>query len=264
MQEHLEVDAEAPAPRGAPVQRHLDHAAQHVGSSRAASDDCLVSPGARVCRGWRGPSQQPGDQHDAEHDSAERPATAAPAVRLHPHQSERHPARDYRALAGTAVGRKHAAKKHYTSSGHGTYESTGQACFGAKWAGTGGWKTSYKETTTVTNVGTTTDTANGHSSYSWDVSEVAGGAACALELLKVPGDKPTGGATWNRGHVRIGSTGSEVQTFPTAPTVTTPCTESMTEPASGGGFSPGGMVLESKGSSLVFKVDLGFPGQGCD
>ena len=81
-------------------------------------------------------------------------------------------------LAGTAVGRKHAAKKHYTSSGHGTYESTGQACFGAKWAGTGGWKTSYKETTTVTNVGTTTDTANGHSSYSWDVSEVEAACVC--------------------------------------------------------------------------------------
>ena len=89
-------------------------------------------------------------------------------------------------------------------------------------------------------------------------------ALCALRLFKVPGDKPTGGATWNRGHVRIGSTGSEVQTFPTAPTVTTPCTESMTEPASGGGFSAGGMVLDSKGPSLVFKVDLGFPGQGCD
>jgi hypothetical protein len=116
----------------------------------------------------------------------------------------------------------------------------------------------------VTNVGTTTDTVNGHSSYGWDVSEVAGGAVCALRLFKVPGDKPTGGATWNRGHVRIGSTGSEVQTFPTAPTVTTPCTESMTEPASGGGFSAGGMVLDSKGPSLVFKVDLGFPGQGCD
>ena len=93
-------------------------------------------------------------------------------------------------LAGPAAGRPRPAKKSYTSSGHGTYERTGQACFGAKWAGTGGWKTSYRETTMEPNVGTTTDTATGDSSYSWDEKDVAGGAACALELLKYPGAKP--------------------------------------------------------------------------
>ena len=167
-------------------------------------------------------------------------------------------------LAGSAVGRQHPAKKSYTSSGRGTYESTDQACFGAKWAGTGGWKTSYKKTSTETNVGTSTDTVNGDTSYSWDESAVAGGAACALELLKYPGSKPTGGAFWNKGYVRIGSHGSEVQTFPTSPSVTTPCSESVTKPPSGGGFSAGDMLLEAKGSSLVFKVTLGFPGEGCD
>jgi hypothetical protein len=172
-------------------------------------------------------------------------------------------------LAGPAVGKqhapkKHAPKKHYTSSGHGTYESTGQACFGAKWAGTGGWKTSYKRTTIETNVGTTTDTLDGDSSYSWDERAVAGGADCALELLDFPGSKPSGGATWNKGSVRIGSSGQEVLTFPNAPTVKTPCTESVTKPPSGGGFSSGDMVLESKGSSLVFEINLGFPTEGCD
>ena len=112
--------------------------------------------------------------------------------------------------AGTAVGRKHAAKKHYTSSGHGTYESTGQACFGAKWAGTGGWKTSYKETTTVTNVGTTTDTANGHSSYSWDLSKVAPRFPWSRLLTRLPGDKPTGSATGTDCRHFIESTGVRV------------------------------------------------------
>ncbi len=172
-------------------------------------------------------------------------------------------------VAGPAVGKKHApkkhgSKKHYTASGHGTYESTGQACFGAKWVGTGGWTTSYKETTVEPNVGTTTDTFDGDSSYSWDESQAASGADCALELLKFPGSKPTGGATWNAGHARIGSKGREVETFPSSPTVTTPCTKSVTQPASGGGFSAGGMVLESKGSSLVFEVNLGFPSRDCD
>jgi hypothetical protein len=110
-------------------------------------------------------------------------------------------------LAGPAIGKKHAPKKHYTSSGHGTFESTGQACFGAEWAGTGGWKTSYERTTIETNVGTTTDTFDGDSSYSWDERAVAGGAERALELLKFPGSKPSGGATWNKGYVRIGSSG---------------------------------------------------------
>ena len=168
-------------------------------------------------------------------------------------------------LAGPAVGKQQAAaKKSYSSSGRGTYESTDQACFGAKWAGTGGWKTSYKKTSTETNVGTSTDTVNGDTSYSWDESAVAGGADCALELLKFPGSKPTGGAFWNKGYVRIGSHGSEVQTFPTSPPVTTPCSESVTKPPSGGGFSAGDMLPESKGSSLVFKINLGFPGEGCD
>jgi len=111
-------------------------------------------------------------------------------------------------MAGPAVAKKHPRKRSYTSSGQGTYQSTGQACFGAKWAGTGGWKTSYENTTTETNVGTTTDTVNGDSSYSWDESDVSAGAACALELLKYPGSKPTGDAFWNKGYVRIGSSGS--------------------------------------------------------
>jgi hypothetical protein len=165
-------------------------------------------------------------------------------------------------LAGSAVAKKHAAKKSYKSSGHGTYESTGQACFGAKWAGTGGWKTSYKETTTETNVGTSTDTLSGDSSYSWDERAVAGGAACAVGLLKSPGAKPFGGATWNEGYVRIGTNGNEVQTFPTSPTVTTPCSKAVTEPPSK--FASGDMVLESHGSSLVFEINLGLPVEGCD
>jgi hypothetical protein len=165
-------------------------------------------------------------------------------------------------LAGPAVGKKPTAKKSYTSSGHGTYESTGQACFGAKWAGTGGWSTSYKQTTTETNVGTSTDTFSGDSSYSWDERAVEGGAACALELLKIPGNKPTGGASWNQGYVRIGTKGNEVQTFPTSPTVTTPCTKAATEHPSN--FASGDMVLKSRGSSLVFEINLGLPGEGCD
>jgi hypothetical protein len=164
--------------------------------------------------------------------------------------------------AGAAVGKKHPAKKSYTSSGHGTYESIGQACFGAKWAGTGGWKTSYEETTIETNVGTSTDTFSGDSSYSWDESAVAGGADCALELLKIPGDKPAGGASWNKGYVRIGAKGNEVQTFPTSPTVTTPCSKAVTEHP--GQFASGNMVLKSSGSSVVFEINLGLPGEGCD
>jgi hypothetical protein len=170
-------------------------------------------------------------------------------------------------LAGPAVGKKppakkSPAKKSYTSSGHGTYESLGQACFGAKWAGTGGWSTSYKQTTTETNVGMSTDTFGGDSSYSWDERAVAGGADCALELLKIPGNKPTGGASWNEGYVRIGTKGSEVQTFPTSPTVTTPCSKAVTEHPST--FASGDMVLQSKGSSLVFEINLGLPVAGCD
>jgi hypothetical protein len=167
-------------------------------------------------------------------------------------------------LAGPAVGKKPSPKKSYKSSGNGTYESTGQACFGAKWAGTGGWSTSYNETSTETNVGTTTDTIHGDSSYSWDESDVEAGAGCALTLLKSPNFKPTGGAAWNKGYVRIGSKGSEVQTFPSSPTVTTPCTKSETEPPTGGGFSAGDMVVKSRGASLVFEINLGVPGEGCD
>lgn len=164
-------------------------------------------------------------------------------------------------LTGSAVGKKHPAKKSYTSSGHGTYESIGQACFGAKWAGTGGWKTSYKETTAETNVGTSTDTFSGDSSYGWDESEMAGGADCALELLKIPGDKPPGGASWNKGYVRIGTKSNQVETFPTSPTVTTVCDKAVTDPP--GKFASGDMVLKSNGSSLVFEINLGLPLEGC-
>jgi hypothetical protein len=165
-------------------------------------------------------------------------------------------------LAGSAVGKKPTAKKSYTSSGQGTYQSTGQACFGAKWAGTGGWSTSYEQTITETNVGTSTDTFSGDSSYSWDERAVAGGADCALGLLKIPGDKPNGGASWNEGYVRIGMKGSQVQTFPASPTVTTPCDKAVTEPPTK--FASGDMVLKRSGSSLVFEIDLGLPAEGCD
>jgi hypothetical protein len=165
-------------------------------------------------------------------------------------------------LAGPAVGKKPAAKKSYTSSGRGTYESTGQACFGAKWAGTGGWSTSYKQTVTETNVGTSTDTFSTDSSYSWDERAVAGGADCALGLLKIPGDKPIGGASWNEGYVRIGMKGNRVQTFPSSPTITTPCDKSVSEHPST--FASGDMVLSSKGSSLVFEINLGLPTADCD
>jgi hypothetical protein len=162
----------------------------------------------------------------------------------------------------TAVDARERAKKSYTSSGQGTYESTGQACFGAKWAGTGGWTTSYKQTITATNVGTSTDTFSGDSSYSWDEREVEGGAACAVELLKIPGDKPSGGASWNEWYVRIGTKGNDVQTFPTSPTITTPCSKAVTEPPTK--FASGDIVLKSHGSSLMFEINLGLPGEDCD
>jgi hypothetical protein len=161
-------------------------------------------------------------------------------------------------LAGAAVGKKPRPKKSYTSSGNGTYESTGQACFGAKWAGTGGWSTSYKRTEIETNVGTTTDTFSGDDSYSWDESAVEAGADCGLSLLK--GYKSSGGAFWNRGYVRGETKGNRVQTFPqdSPPTITTPCYKS-------GHYRAGGsMVLKSQaGSSFVFEITVEAPG-GCD
>ena len=42
------------------------------------------------------------------------------------------------ALAGPAIGKKHPAPpKSYKGSGRSTYHSEDQACFGAKWSGTG-------------------------------------------------------------------------------------------------------------------------------
>lgn len=55
-----------------------------------------------------------------------------------------------------------------------------------------------------------------------------------------------------------------MQTFPSSPTVTTPCTKSVTEPPAGGGFSPGDMLVESRGSSLVFEINLGLPSESWD
>lgn len=167
-------------------------------------------------------------------------------------------------LAGAAIAKKTTTKKPFTPSGSGTYEKTGQACFGAKWAGTGGWSTSYQQSVVTPNVGTSTTTYKGESSYSWDESAVAGGADCALELLKEPGSKPSGGATWNKGYARVGSQGSEVETFPTSPTVTTPCSQAASKPPSGGGFASGDMVVQSQGSTVVFEVTLGLPGEDCD
>jgi hypothetical protein len=167
-------------------------------------------------------------------------------------------------LAGPAVGKQQPAKKSYTPSGNGTYASTGQACFAAKWAGTGSWKTSYKETDAVNNVVTSTDTVDGGSSYSWDEYEVVGAAACALELLKQPGSKPAGGATWNKGYTRIGSAGTELKAFPYAPSTTTPCSESATKRPGAGGFSGGDLIVEPRGASVVFQVNLGFPSEDCD
>jgi hypothetical protein len=165
-------------------------------------------------------------------------------------------------FAGSAIGKKHPPKKHYTASGHGTYESTDQACFGAKWSGTGGWHTSYKESTTNDTADMTSDTIIGNSSYSWDEYYAAIDAQCGLRLLK--GYAPSGGAFWSAGHARMGASGEETQTFKDAPTTTTKCDKSVSKKVSNENFSPGGMKLKREGASLEFTVSLDLPLANCD
>lgn len=168
-------------------------------------------------------------------------------------------------LAGIATGTVGHRPRHrfsYKGSGHSSYASTGQACFGATWQGTGAWNTDYKLTNPDVQGGIDTTTDKDSSGYSWDLGEVASGADCALELLRVPGDKPIGGATWNRGFTRLGANGNDVYTAPNQAPVSTTCTKAQIEHA-GAGSVTGGMTIRQKGSSIVFVMTLGVPNDPC-
>jgi hypothetical protein len=168
-------------------------------------------------------------------------------------------------LAGPAIGKKSAPPKSYKGSGRSTYYSEDQACFGAKWSGTGGWHTSYKETNSNVNADPTSDKIDGDSSYSWEESAVNDEADCSLELLK--GYRPSGGAIWDGGHARMGASGSETETFApptTPPSLTTPCSHSVIQTAGSGGVGGGGMKVKREGSSFVFVVTLAVPTVDCD
>jgi hypothetical protein len=170
------------------------------------------------------------------------------------------------ALAGPAIGKKHPAPpKSYKGSGRSTYHSEDQACFGAKWSGTGGWHTDEVTTNSNVTANVTSDTIEGNSSYSWEESASEIDADCALELLK--GYKPSGGAIWDAGHGRMGADGQEVQVFKqpaTPPSTTTNCNHSVIEQAGSAGVGGGGMRLKKEGSSFVFIVSLAVPVASCD
>jgi hypothetical protein len=168
-------------------------------------------------------------------------------------------------LAGIATGTASHRPRHrspYKGSGHSSYETTGQACFGATWQGTGAWNTDYKATVPAPGQGVDTTTDKDSSGYSWDLSEVASGADCALELLRFPGSKPTGGASWNRGFTRLGANGHDVYTAPDQPPVSTTCTKAKIEHA-GSASVTGDMSIKLKGSSIIFVMSLDLPIVDC-
>ena len=167
-------------------------------------------------------------------------------------------------LAGPAIGKKKPSPpKSYKGSGRSTYDSEDQACFGAKWAGTGGWHTSYNESNPK-SIDVISDVFNGDSSYQWHESASAIDAECALELLK--GYKPSGGAIWDAGQATMGASGKETEVLYESdpPSTTTSCRHSVTEKAGTEGVAGGGMTLKREGSSFVFTVTLAVPTVDCD
>ncbi len=167
-------------------------------------------------------------------------------------------------LAGIATGTVSHHPRHrssYKGSGHSTYEATGQACFGATWQGTGAWNTDYTATGPAPEQGVDTTTDKDSSGYSWDLGEVAPGADCALELLRLPGNKPVGGAAWNRGFTRLGANGKDVYTAPNQAPVSTICTNAQIDHA--GSSVTGGMTIKLRGSSIVFVMSLDLPTVEC-
>jgi hypothetical protein len=158
-------------------------------------------------------------------------------------------------LAGIATGAVSHRPRHrspYRGSGHSTYDTTGQACFGATWQGTGAWNTDYESTSPAPGQGVDTTTDKDSSGYSWDLGEV----------LRVPGDKPVGGATWNRGFTRLGAKGLDVYTAPNQAPVSTSCTKAQIDHA-GSASVTGDMTIKLKGSSIVFTMSLDLPTTGC-
>jgi hypothetical protein len=136
-------------------------------------------------------------------------------------------------------------------------------CFNASWAGNGGWETSYNSTTPDPPIGTTKQTYNDSSVYSWDETEVAAGACGAVNLL--PGYPPSvAGAVFNSGQARIGWNVDNLQQYAGEPAVTSKCSSARTSRANDQAevqFSG-----RRKGSSLVFTVTIAVPpsNQACN
>jgi hypothetical protein len=172
-------------------------------------------------------------------------------------------------IAGVATGSvAHHAVRHppshrpaYHGSGHSSYDRTGQACFGATWQGTGAWNTSYLQTIPDPPNGDDVTNDKDSSGYSWDLGEHMTGAECALELLRVPHDKPVGGASWDRGFVRLQAKGDDVYTEAGEPPVTTQCSKARTERP--GTTATGGMTIKTRGTSIIFVMNLFFPSVEC-
>jgi hypothetical protein len=163
--------------------------------------------------------------------------------------------------AGSVAHRRPAHKRAYHGSGRSSYDRTGQACFGATWQGTGAWNTDYLLTVPNPPNGNETTSDKDSSGYSWDLQDRAVDAGCALELLRVPHNKPVGGASWNRGFVRLQAKGDDVYTQPDEPPVTTTCSKARTERP--GTTATGGMTIKTRGTSIIFVMSLSFPSVEC-
>lgn len=169
-------------------------------------------------------------------------------------------------LAGIATGKANHRPGHrapFSGSGHSSYKSTGQACFRAGWKGSGTWNTDYKITSPgINGQGTVTTTEKDASSYSWHVGELASGAFCNLELLRFPGSKPSGGATWNLGLTKINADGQYEYTAPDQAPVSTNCNQSATDNVRKQQLA-GLMTVKRKGSAIVFVMSTSMPSDSC-
>jgi len=169
-------------------------------------------------------------------------------------------------LAGIATGKVNHHPGHrspFNGSGHSRYESTGQACFRAAWEGSGTWNTNYMESAPeVDGSGNDTTTDKDSSSYSWHLGEVESGADCALELLRFPGAKPSGGAVWNLGFTRITANGQDEYTAPNQAPVSTNCSQTETDHARAAAVT-GNMSIKRKGSAIVFVMSTDLPTDNC-
>jgi hypothetical protein len=66
------------------------------------------------------------------------------------------------------LGRPGSHPEEIHHEGRSTYTTTGQACFGATWQGTGAWNTDYRLTNPAPGQGVDTTTDKDSSGYGWD------------------------------------------------------------------------------------------------